>query len=395
MGASPAVNLTARDIASILGRNQGPELFFQQAFATLTSPIIPKPVNVNRPLERFHIVWRGRVVIGVANFTAVAAEAPQTIIQRIRLIGTHKRFGSLVPVDLTGATTFVLMRLFREGRGNSEYITTGAGQPTRQAEPSVPFAQTLANFGNTGTYDIEIHYSLPVAPILPSSSRIAVVPFLFQQTDWADTLQLQLFFGDQTSFGTPGGTTTTTFSSFGSGSGSPLVSIFTNYDILGPLATSIASAVVLRSEQLSTTLTAIANNQRVQLLQKQKTTNIIVKSGVLLTGTSGGVQVYASLSDTILDFTQPIVDNKPIRNNFSNFAQKEYAGLAFSTVLPQGYINFTFLDSLNPLTYYRGDLLAGGSTFELDTNVVSANANNGVAVIQEQVIGDPVGGAAS
>lgn len=390
MGASPAVNLTARDVASILGRNQGPELFFQQTFSTLTSPIIPKPVNVNRPLERFHIVWRGRVVIGVANFTAVAAEAPQTIIQRIRLIGTHKRFGALVPMDITGATAFVLMRLFREGRGNSEYINT-----TRQAEPSVPFAQTLANFGNTGTYDIEIHYSLPVAPILPSSSRIAVVPFLFQQTDWADTLQLQLFFGDQTSFGTPGGTTTTTFSSFGSGSGSPLVSIFTNYDILGPLATSIASAVVLRSEQLSTTLTAIANNQRVQLLQKQKTTNIIVKSGILLTGTSGGVQVYASLSDTILDFTQPIVDNKPIRNNFSNFAQKEYAGLAFSTVLPQGYLNFTFLDSLNPLTYYRGDLLAGGSTFELDTNVVSANANNGVAVIQEQVIGDPVGGAAS
>lgn len=388
--ASPAVSLTARDIASILGRNQGPELFFQQSFSTLTSPLIPKPVNVNRPLERFHFVWRGRVVIGTANYTAVAAEAPQTIIQRFRLIGTHKRFGSLVPMDITGATAFVLMRMFREGRGNSEYINT-----TRQPEPSVPFAQVGATFGNTGTYDLEIHYSIPVGPILPSSSRIAVVPFLYQQSDWADTLQLQLFFGDQTSFGTPGGTTTVTFSAFGSGTGSPLVTIFTNYDILGPLATSIASAVVIRSEQLNTTLTSVANNQRVQILQKQKTTNIIVKSGVLLTGTSAGVQVYASLSDTILDFTQPIVDNKPVRNNFANFGQKEYGGLAFSTVLPQGYLNFTFVDSLNPLTYYRGDLLAGGSTFELDTNVVSANANNGVAILQEQVYGDPVGGAAS
>ena len=94
MGTSPK-QFSARDLASILGRNQGPELFFQQTFATLQSPVIPKNLNVNRPLERIHIVWRGRVTIAGANFTAVAAEAPQTIIQRIRLVGTHQRFGSL------------------------------------------------------------------------------------------------------------------------------------------------------------------------------------------------------------------------------------------------------------------------------------------------------------
>ena len=75
MGTSPS-SFTARDLASILGRNQGPELFFQQPFTALTAPIIPKNFNVNRPCERIHIVWRGSVVIAGANYSAVAAEAP-------------------------------------------------------------------------------------------------------------------------------------------------------------------------------------------------------------------------------------------------------------------------------------------------------------------------------
>jgi hypothetical protein len=78
---------------------------------------------------------------------------------------------------------------------------------------------------------------------------------------------------------------------------------------------------------------------------------------------------------------------------FNNLALKEYSGYAYDTILPGGYNNFTFLDSQNPLTYYRGDLLAGGSTFELDSNVVGGAANVAAQVLQEQVIGDP-GGAA-
>lgn len=373
-----------RDLASILGRNQGPELFFQQTFNAGQSPIIPKNLNVNRPLERIHIIWRGRVTIAGANYTAVSAEAPQTILQRLRLTGTHQRFGSLVPVDITGATLFALARLTRF-RGASLLING-----VRQPELNVPLNQSGATFGNIGTYDLEIHYELPMGPILAISSKIAVVPFLFMNADWGDTLQLQLFFGDQTSFGTLAGGTTTTFSAFGSNTGSPLVTIMTNYEILGPLAGSIATAVVLRSEQTQTApVSANGNAIRLQLLQKQKTTNIFVKTGTVLTGTNAGISVFASLSDTVLEMTQPVVDNKPIRNNFNNFAAKEYYGFAFDTVLPQGYLNFSFLDAQQPLTYYRGDLLAGGSTFELDSNVVGGGANVNCNVLQEQVIGDP------
>jgi len=383
MSTTPT-KFTARDLASILGRNQGPELFFQQAFVADQSPIIPKNLNVNRPLERIHIVWRGRVTIAGANYTAVAAEAPQTILQRVRLTGTHQRFGSLTPLDMTGASLFALGRLTRF-RGSSLYING-----VRQDELNVPLAQAGATFGNVGVYDIEIHYVLPMGPILSESSKVAVVPFLFMNADWGDTLQLQLFNGDLTSFGTPNAATTVAFTAFGSPAGNPLISIFTNYEILGPLASSISPAVVIRSEQSQTApLAANGNAVRLQLLQKQKTTNIFIKTGTILAGTAAGISVFGAMSDNVLEMTQPVVDNKPIRNNFNNFAAKEYGGFSFNSVLPQGYLNFTFVESQNPLTYYRGDLLQGGSTFELDSNVIGGGAGVTANVIQEQVIGDP------
>jgi hypothetical protein len=381
--ATSSKTYTPRDLASILGRNQGPELFFQQPFAADQSPIIPKAINVNRPLERIHMIFTGTVTIAGANYTAVAAEAPQTIISRVRLTGQHSQYGQLTPIDVSGATLFALARLTRE-RGSSLYING-----VRQPELNVPLAQAPATFGNIGVYALEIHYDIPLGPILPVASKISTIPYHFMNANWGDTLQLQIFFGDATSFGTPAGGTVVTFSA------NSILTIFTNYEILGPLSTQIASAVVVRSEQIQQAPVAANGNAiRLQLMQKQKTTNIFFKSGTLLAGSGPGVTVFGTMSDAVLDMTQAIVDNKPIHNNFNNHALKEYSGYVYSTVLPGGYNNITFEDSQNPLTYYRGDLLAGGSTFELDTNVIGGGAGVAVQILQEQVIGEP-GGAMS
>lgn len=386
--ATNAAALTPRDLASILGRNQGPEKFFDQPFAALTAPMIPKNLNLARPCERIHLVWRGRVTIGVANYAAVAAEAPQTILQSVRITGTHRRYGSLIPVDITGAWAFALSRLTRE-RGCSLYING-----VRQPELNVPLAQVGATFGNVGAYDLEIHYDIPVGPILPPNSKLAVIPFMWTAPDWADTMQIQPFFGDATSFGTPGVGTTVAFSAFGGAGGVPTLSIFQNYEILGPLANAIAPAIVIRSSRGVGAPAQTTNNAvRLTLLQKQRTTNIFFKAGQLLAGSSAGVSVFGAMDDALLDFTQPIVDNKPIRNNQSNLASKEYLGYAFATVIPGGYNGFTFDDSMNPLTFYRGDQIPGGSTFELDANVLKTNVLGQVEVLQEQVIGDPQGGS--
>jgi hypothetical protein len=368
-----------------LGRSRGPEPWFQQAFTPLAQNQIPKPLNLARPLEALIFNWRGRVVIGTANYAAVAAEAPWTIIQRIRITGTYKgQF--LVPVDISGATLFALRRLF-EAKGNNAYIGT-----TLQAELSSPLAQTLANFGNTGTYDLDLYYTLPMAPIIAIANRRWDLPrYFWQSKDWSDSIQVQIYFGDATSFGTPGGSTTTTFTAFGSGAGSPTCNIYTCYSILGQFRSGFKTACVLRTESpVSGVVTALATATRLTPLQKgSPTTNVILKSGLALAGSSAGVQVFASLSDTILDVTQIVNDNNPVRNNQDNRVFKEWMSRQFQTILPQGYLHESFIDSQTTRTAYRSDLpavVASGADFAIYSNIVTANAATLVTFIQEQIV---------
>jgi hypothetical protein len=378
---------TSTVLAQLIGRNQGPEFFVNFPFVALSSPFANKNVNLNRPLERLHFIFRGRVTIAGANYDAVAAEAPQTILQRVRLEGDSTVNGSQTLIDMSGASIFALPRLLNQ-RGSSVYING-----VRQPEPSVPFQQVGATFGNIGTYDLEIHYDYVFTPIFPPGLAAVLTPFLLQKSEWQDSLQLQVFFGDETSFGTPNGATTVTFSAFGSGAGSPTLTVETNYEINGVAAGSFPTGVVLRTEKAATgDVTTVSNNISLFTLQKRKTTNVIIKTGSLLAGTNPGVQVFSDLSDTILDFTQIRVDNKPIRNIQNNFAAKEYYGYAFGTVLPEGYLNLSFIDSQNPLTFFRGDTLDKGVEFEVNTNVISNGASQTANVIQEQVLGNPQGG---
>lgn len=373
-------------MSAYFGRNQGPELIFDATFTAGSRFTLPNPINLSRPLEALLLTWRGRVVIAGANFTAVAAEAPQTILDNIQIFGTYKGT-SQTPWNISGSTAFAMARMFNP-RGNSLIING-----VRQAELTVPNAQTLANFGNTGTYDIEIDYLLPTWPWMTTSHRAnSSRPFYWYSQDWNNTLQLQLTFGDQTSFGTPAGMTTTTFTAFGAATGSPTVTIAARYVILGDQRSGFKSALVTRNEQQITSLVAVSQNQQIALLQRQKTTNVITKSGIILTGTSAFAHVFASLADNQLNRTQIVVDNKAIRNNQSNPQAKEHAGIQYNTVVPGGYLPMSFIDSQVPWTAFRADLptvVAPGSAFQLMTDTLTANANNGVNFIQEQIIAEP------
>jgi len=377
-----------RAAAQVLSRFQGPEQFFIQSVTPLTSPIIPQNINLNRPLESIDLWWRGRVTITVANFASVAAEAPQSILQQVILQGTHKTLNQIIPISMTGATLFAWPRLFQT-TGNPLLIN-GVMQP----ELSVPVAQTGPNFGDVGVYDLEIRYTIPTAPVFGPGARRVTNWFAYQPADWVgQSLQLQLFFGDESSFGTPGAGTVVAFSAFGSNTGSPSVTIDCNYMILGGAANKINAAVVIRNEQnlIAGSLSATANAQRIATLQKQKTTNVVLKTGVILTGTSAGVQVFDTLDDDILQRTQIIVDNKPVRNNNNNRIAQCYHGRMFNTIVPGGYLPFSFVESQTPLTYFRGDQMSGGSNFEVDSDVLTALANQTGTMVQEQVLGNPGG----
>lgn len=386
MPAAAAMD-ASRIARAVLGRYQGPEFFASTTHTgVVTQTLIPKNLSMNRPLAFLWLRWKGRVVIAGANYSAVAAEAPQSIINKIIVQGTFKGT-SLTPISISGATAYALTRLFGI-RGSSSYIGT-----TRQAELTSPLAQTLANFGNTGTYDLDIWYCIPTFPIVSGSSRAQnQVPYLWQPADWADSLQVTLQLGDNTSFGTPAGMTTVTYTAFGSGSGSPTVEIYTEYSILGPLRAGFRTACLVRNEnQITSGVTSLASNVRLMPLQKQKTTNVILKSGINLTGVTSGVNVFASLNDTTMERTQILVDNKPVRNNLSNLASKESIGYKFTTIEPQGYLPFSFIDSQSARTAFRADLpsvVGSGSDFGLYTDIIAANANNVINVIQEMIFAD-------
>lgn len=385
-----ATKLTPGHVSRLLGRNQGPEFFYQAAWVPLQTVQIPKNVNLNRPLERLTIRWDGRIVIAGANMSAVFPEALQSLIQQVQLQGQHRVYGALVPIQLTGSDIFAWPSLFR---------TTGCSiiiNGVRVNPLGVPNGLPAATFGNTGTYDIQVFWDIPLTPVVPAAAKLNCVPFLYQQSDWGDTLNLQLIMGDASSLGTQGGGGSATFSALGSGTGSPQFFVYTNYEILGALATQLTTAVTIRAIQQvpQGNITAIsANLAKIAQLQKYKTLNAVLKSGLLATGTSAGVQVYSSLSDSIFEQTQIRVDNKSIRNNLSNATYKEYLRFAFEAEhQPQGYLPMSFLDgSLNPRTAFPGDQVSAGSTYEVDSQIISANANNYAEVIQEYFQGTPAG----
>ncbi len=385
---APAANSDLnKTMAAYLGRNQGPELFtvVPHTGAVAQSVVVPRNLSINRPLESIQLRYRARVTISVANMGAAAAESPQSIINRITVNGTFKG-NALTPIKISGATAFAWARLFG-ARGNSCFING-----VRQVEPGIPFGQTLANFGNIGVYDIDIMYYIPTWPLVSLSSRAwESVPYFWQPEDWADSIQIQLDFGDNTSFGTLGGATVA-LTAFGSGAGVPECRIFTQYCILGDFrpGTHFQTAAILRNEQQITAgMAAITNNAQIMNLQKQKTTNVMFKSGTTLAGTNAQVQVFAALTDAMLDRTIITVDNKNIRFNQDNIANKETLGMKFATVWPQGYNGFSFIDSQSPRTAFRADdpnVVGGGSTFLLLTDVLTAGATQAVNVIQEQIV---------
>ena len=387
--AASAVRLTPGQVSRLLGRNQGPEFFFQQAWTPLQTVQIPKNVNLNRPLERIIIRWDGRITIAGAPMAAVFPEALQSLIQQVQLQGQHRVFGALVPLQLTGADIFAWPGLFKPA-GNVILINGVRVNPM-----GVPNGMPLATFGNVGTYDIRVFWEIPLVPTLPVSSKLNCVPFLYMQNDWADTLNLQLTMGDATSLGTQGAGGSATFSAFGSGAGNPQFFVYTNYEILGALADKLTTAVTIRAIQQvpqGNITAASANLVKLAQLQKYKTLNAVLKSGLLAAGTSPGVQVYAALSDVIFEQTQIRVDNKAIRNNLSNLTYKDYLRYAFDALAqPEGYLPMSFVDSLNPRTAFDGDLVSGGSSFEVDSQIIAANAANYAEVIQEYYQGTPSG----
>ena len=389
--------LTAKDVQSYLMRTTGPQPFFTQTYSNLSTFNIPKNIPLQLPLAFIQIRWKGRIAVATAAATP-APEAPQNILQRIQLQGTHATLGTLMPIQMSGATLFQLNRIFGV-RGNSVIINNNRYVQEDQIALGLANAANpvpgYPQFGSIGNFDTQIFWTIPVFPYNVPDAQ--AVQYLFNAASWGQTLQLQIVTADATAFNfVPANTT---FTAFGSASGSPAIDIMLVYASLGPLRNSIAQAVSVKNVfSISTILQSNANNVRLQLLQNQRTQNVVVKTGTTLAGTSAGVSAFGTISDTILEQTYLRVNNNPIRNLQYNDATKEFYGYRFDTVLPLGYNNISFTDS-NPIpnafSGFKGERLPGSAQFDVASNVVGAAGTNIGEVVQDMVYGEPqVAGAA-
>lgn len=377
--------------ASILGRFTAPELFFQQnvALTAAGGPLrvnLPRTLNLNRPVADVFISLRGRITVTVGNYAAVAPEALPNLLQNIQIQGIHKDFGNMTPIQISGATAFYWPSMF-QSRGNGTSIVNGVYQGFPAGRPMV------SNFlGTVGTYDFIQIWRIPAGPLLGQGQAVKrqYTNFMWMATDWADTLQTQLTFGDASALGDPTGATVA-FTAFQSATGSPVMAVHLNYSLLTQFEGLIRSGVVIRTEQpTAQQQTALTTAAVLQTLQKQITPNILIKTGTVQTaGLTGGIDTLSALSDFQLDRTQITVDNKPVRNNQDNIVYKSDMEAYWNALIPEGYFLMSFVEGQNALLSYRGDGLAGGSQFQVQSDVIAASANNRQRYIQEQILGGP------
>jgi len=148
----PPVNPAAAAVASasVLGRFQGLEQFDKRTI-TFGTPFQTQyqPFNLTRPLESISIVWKGRVAVSVGAYADLGAEAPQNLLQNIRLEGQHGTMGNLVPISISGATCFAAAFLTQNISGNQVYISKAGGAFTLQARPTVPAVGTFDHGGES------------------------------------------------------------------------------------------------------------------------------------------------------------------------------------------------------------------------------------------------------
>ena len=369
-------------------RTTGPQQFYSFAFAANQNFNVPKNIPLNQPLAYIHLQWAGRIVIGAHNYDSVYPESLLNLLQNFKLNGTHSTLGNITPFNMSGANLFKI-QVLANIRGNSIYING-----VRLSDSTLSSGIPIATFGNTGTYDVIINWTIPVFPLgLPDGQAFL---YLYNASAWNQTLQITIQSGDALNcFGVPDATpTTVVLTAYGAGTGTPQWNILTTYASLGPYANSVAQAVkVLNDIAINSVLQSGATGIRLALLQNQKTTFVALKTGTNANVSGVPANVYATLSDFICEMTQVRVNNNPIRNMLINLVTKEFYGFRMNTIQPTGYLGIFFDDgnpTTNAWTAIQGQNFPGGAQFEVDSNVVGAAATNQGDVIQEYIIGEPV-----
>jgi hypothetical protein len=357
-------------------RLQGPN-FFQDLVLNQTNTEFIPVGDLTRPKWMWGLLCelKGRLSIATAAALNATAEAPQSLINYIKVDGIHKVLGQRTIFYERGPSCIASANMY--GRGRALTLVNGG---------IVPNAASTA----IGNYDFDIAYLIPFPPQGIPLNQQAL--FMLKTEDWKQ-LQIRISFGDATAlFGNLNGAAFT-FTGFGGVGSSPIFSINTIEPQLGSFRNSINPALVTRTWQDVTTpftASSLTDGLLAQLSVGLRHRGMILKTGTIRTGASGGVTVFAQngLSDAVV--TRPLVklDQALIRNPKNTFAAKEWTGWAQAATQPTGYSLHEFAEGGDIRTVFPAHKLTTANKFEMRGDVTAA-ANQQGELIEERIEGNP------
>jgi hypothetical protein len=392
--------LTRKQIANIYRPQSGKIIAQNLSFtpgAGSTIIVAGNQIDLSVPLVGFRCVMKFRDVIGTASMTTANPLGYLNLLRRVYIYGRNARAaGNMTLWDLDLPNIILYEAAFMQKpfqyNGVSSVGAASAGTEVAIGQPGTPVTGFLN--GTTGTYDIRIAFDLPAYPF--EVAKAARIGYVLRSQEWADTLQMRFEFPQVSSgvtnpLGTDAGTTTHTFTSFGSGSGTPTFDI---YGLPAPMGIDLdASHLPGLISRIGLPLTSVLQsaggaNTRLVTLEKQHTTRMVVT-----VGTSTVTPHMASLSDTNLSTLGMLIGgNRVIRENDDIFQHKQEVVWHYPAVVPvQGVIPFDFLESENPDSHYDAGDAGEGTTLEIRGTVAGVGSAYGT-VVQEIERFSPSGG---
>jgi hypothetical protein len=386
--ATVASTTSTRDKVARLYRPTGPKFLKTVLLSAGLSPagsvaLLSGPeLDLTHPIEGFRIVLKLRDVIGTANMTSANPLGYLNMIQRILFEGRNERKGgkaSLWDIDL-GALALFQSAFGRDTKKPWSYNGVLAGAPSAGTElpfeqPSTPVTGFFT--GVVGTYDIRIAIDLPSHPFgAPPYTRPG---YVIRAAEWKDSLYGRFQFpaipsGTTHALGTDAGTTTHTFSSYGSGAGAPTLDIYALPVFMGAENDAATTPGFLSRIALPVTVllqSAGGVNTSLLTLEKTNTTRIAAIIGV-----SSLNPFFSALSDTNMTTMGVFVaKNRVVRENDDIFAHKAEVQRNYANQPIQGLVPVEFMHANNPDAAYPAETAADGTTYEIRGTVAGvANA---------------------
>lgn len=340
------------------------------------------------PNDRFmygmFLTFEGRVKnAGSNNPTGVLADAPFSLINRIKVSGYHRVRGANEPFfDMRGVDLYNLNRIYTS---HIPYVTpNSAGAPL-----FTPSLSTSASASN----DIRFTLFLPFTPMkIPVNSQLG---WLLDAPNY-DQLKIEIQFADDLSIFTYSSRTAPAFTSFGADTGNPRIRVEGQFALAGQSAFGFVPGRVWRYFVENTTgdiVATVSNSRQYNIPRGNKIRGILMKTGTKATGLTAGNDAYTSYSDSILSNIRIQRGlNKSIRFYSSYLSIKDEVAHSYAMYPQSGYALIDFAQRGRLVEALDTVGLIAGPSGDTDLYVqadTAGTSNNASLFVVEELRGIP------